>query len=210
MLVRSSTFRSNSHEIYRRDIVTPEKKHYKHDSTATINYNETFKLSKNLDVKAFLMRMIHETNYSLFAYNFFKETEYLKYLSDDFFDKKLEKKSLINFIRYFNDIDCYFKNRNLIIDIDNNGFIKFKLFSQNKDESYLDLTFNKNGHVEYLILDKSYDPSENKAFVMRGNIETSDKQSKSYKIHRLMVIIRHLDLEDGFYFMNYFTLFKVY
>lgn len=210
MLVRNSTFKMKGQEIYRKDINTPDKPNYIYESRTIIRNNEISQIQKTLDIKIFLGKMFHETNYALFAYNFFKDIEYLKYLSDDFFDKKLEKKSLINFIRYFNDINFYLKNRSLIIDIDNNGFLNFKLFSNNKNRSYLDLTFNKNGQVEYLILDKDYDPLENKAFVMRGNVETSDRQSKSYKIHRLMCVIRHLDLEDSFYSVSYFSFSKVY
>ena len=117
-------------------------------------------------------------------------------LSEEIFEKSLERNSLVNFIRYFNELEYYFKKREFYVELTELGFINIRLMSKNHNTGYIELTFNKNGKVDYISLDKEYDPSEKKTYVMRGYIETSDRLQKSYKINRLMSILRHLDLEN--------------
>src|SRR5690606_34939094 len=115
---------------------------------------------------------------------------------EEIFEKSLERNSLVNFIRYFNELEYYFKKREFYIELTELGFINIRLMSKNHNTGYIELTFNKNGKVDYISLDKEYDPLEKKTYVMRGCIETSDRLQKSYKINRLMSILRHLDLEN--------------
>ena len=83
------------------------------------------------------------------------------------------------------------------------GFLNIRLMSRHKNTGYLELTFNKNGKVDYLSLDKEYDPLERKTFVMRGYIETSSILKKSYKFNRLLCILNHMDLENKEFNWNF-------
>jgi len=77
------------------------------------------------------------------------------------------------------------------------------LLSKHHNTGYLELTFNKNGKVDYLSLDKEYDSLERKTFIMRGYIETSNILSKSYKFNRLLCILNHMDLEKKGFNWNF-------
>lgn len=79
--------------------------------------------------------------------------------------------------------------------MDNLGNINLQIYAKNQERSYLDLVFENDGQVSYLCLDKKFDKSETKTFVMKGQIETSNKLSKAYKINRLLFLILYLDYE---------------
>lgn len=171
-----------------------------------------FKETKNIKSVRYLSKVIDEkrsinvsdligyiesnSDYNQMLFSFFQQCGYENNLSENFLDSYLEKKSLINFVRYFNELEVFFKRRDFFVDLTDLGFLSIRLMSRHKNTGYLELTFNKNGKVDYLSLDKEYDPLERKTFVMRGHIETSNILKKSYKFNRLLSILNHMDLEN--------------
>lgn len=131
-------------------------------------------------------------------YESFSKIDYLKYLSEDFKEKKSNKNSVINFVRYLQQVSYFISNRTTLIDINNKGQILLSFQCSNKSMTRLDLVFNENGKVDFVSLDKEYDIKEKKTFVLRGSIETSDIFSKSYKIQRLLVMLKYLDIYEDF------------
>ena len=163
-----------------------------------INYDiqKIEEIRRSINVQIVLKSLHNYESYNHFIYKFFHDMGYEACLSEEIFEKSLERNSLVNFIRYFNELEYYFKKREFYIELTELGFINIRLMSKNHNTGYIELTFNKNGKVDYISLDKEYDPLEKKTYVMRGCIETSDRLQKSYKINRLMSILRHLDLEN--------------
>ena len=136
-------------------------------------------------------------NYYIFLFKFLNDSGYSDIIVDDSTDKSLEKNSLINFIRYFQEIDKVLNRREAFLNVNDLGFITLRLMSKNDNSGYLELAFNKNGKIDFLSLDKDYDPLERKTYVFRGSIETSNRLQKSYKINRLFSILRYLDTENA-------------
>lgn len=175
----------------------------------TENIKSVKYLSKSLDQKrsinvGYLIGYIESNNnYNQILFNFFQQCGYENNLCENFLDSYLEKKSLINFIRYFNELEIFLKKRDFFVDLTDLGFLNIRLMSRHKNTGYLELTFNKNGKVDYLSLDKEYDPLERKTFVMRGYIETSSILKKSYKFNRLLCILNHMDLENKEFNWNF-------
>lgn len=171
----------------------------------TIKYVDDFIIEsrKSINVKMVLAELNRESNYTYFLFDFFKQCGYEDKLSENLINLSLEKKSLVNFIRYFNHFEKIFYKRDFMVDLNECGFLNIKLMSKNNKPGYLDLTFSNNGKVNFLILDRDYDPKERKTFVLRGYIETSDRLKKSYKINRLLSILHHLDTEESLHSMHY-------
>lgn len=171
-----------------------------------INYDiqQIEDIKRSINVKLVLSSINKYHTYNHFIYNFFSSIGYESCLSEEIFEKKLERNSLVNFIRYFNELEFFLKKREFYVDLTELGFLNIRLMSRNQNTGYMELIFNKNGKVDYLSLDKEYDPLEKKTYVMRGHIETSDRLQKSYKINRLMSILRHLDLENKATYWNYY------
>lgn len=171
----------------------------------TIKYVDDFIIEsrKSIDVKMVLAELNRKSNYTYFLFDFFKQCGYEDKLSENLINLSLEKKSLVNFIRYFNHFEKIFYKRDFMVDLNEYGFLNIKLMSKNNKPGYLDLTFSNNGKVNFLILDRDYDPNERKTFVLRGYIETSDRLKKSYKINRLLSILHHLDTEESLHSMHY-------
>ena len=163
-----------------------------------INYDiqRIEEIQKSINVQLVLKSLHTYKSYNDFIYSFFHDIGYQDCLSKDIFEKNLERNSLVNFIRYFNELEYFFKKREFYVELTELGFINIRLMARNHNTGYMELTFNKNGKVDYISLDKEYDPLEKKTYVMRGYIETSDRLQKSYKINRLMSILRHLDVEN--------------
>ena len=163
-----------------------------------INYDiqRVEEIQKTINVQLVLKSLHTYKSYNDFIYSFFHGIGYQDCLSKDIFENNLERNSLVNFIRYFNELEYFFKKREFYVELTELGFINIRLMARNHNTGYMELTFNKNGKIDYISLDKEYDPLEKKTYVMRGYIETSDRLQKSYKINRLMSILRHLDLEN--------------
>ncbi|KJV43898.1 hypothetical protein VH96_09815 [Acinetobacter indicus] len=155
-------------------------------------------LDRSLNIHMVLKSINNEKNYFIFLFKFLDESGYSNIIVDDSADKSLEKNSLINFIRYFQEIDKVLNRRKAFLNINDLGFITLRLMSKNANSGYLELAFNKNGKIDFLSLDKDYDPLERKTYVFRGSIETSDRLQKSYKINRLFSILRYLDMENTY------------
>lgn len=155
-------------------------------------------LDRSLNIHMVLKSINNEKNYFIFLFKFLDESGYSNIIVDDSADKSLEKNSLINFIRYFQEIDKVLNRRKAFLNINDLGFITLRLMSKNANSGYLELAFNKNGKIDFLSLDKDYDPLERKTYVFRGSIETSDRLQKSYKINRLFSILRYLDTENTY------------
>ncbi len=153
-------------------------------------------LDRSLNIHMVLNSINNEKNYYIFLFKFLNDSGYSDIIVDDSSAKSLEKKSLINFIRYFQEIDKVLNKREAFLNINDLGFITLRLMSKNDNSGYLELAFNKNGKIDFLSLDKDYDPLERKTYVFRGSIETSDRLQKSYKINRLFSILRYLDAEN--------------
>lgn len=175
------------------------------------NFNEyhydNFKIEeikRSINVSFVLNSIKNYKSYNHFIFNFFQESGYESSLSEEILDKSLEKNSLINFIRYFNELEYFLRKRDFYVDLTELGFLNIRFMSRNRNSGYLELVFNKNGKVDFVSLDKEYDPLEKKTYVMRGYIETSDRLQKSYKINRLMSILRHLDVENKATDWNYY------
>lgn len=155
-------------------------------------------LDRSLNIHMVLKSINNEKNYFIFLFKFLDESGYSDIIVDDSADKSLEKNSLINFIRYFQEIDKVLNRRKAFLNINDLGFITLRLMSKNANSGYLELAFNKNGKIDFLSLDKDYDALERKTYVFRGSIETSDRLQKSYKINRLFSILRYLDTENTY------------
>lgn len=174
-------------------------------SNNTIKYVDDFiiKSEKSINIKMVLDQLKYQNDCKLFLIDIFKQCGYEDKISENLNNLSLEKKSFINFIRYFNFFEKVFYKRDFIVDLNDSGFLNLKLMSKNNKSGYLDLTFSNNGKVNFLILDREYDPKERKTFVLRGYIETSDRLKKSYKINRLLSILHHMDAEKSLHAMNY-------
>lgn len=161
-----------------------------------LNQDENF-LNRSLNISMVLNSINNEKNYYIFLFKFLNDSGYSDIIVDDSTDKSLEKNSLINFIRYFQEIDKVLNRREAFLNVNDLGFITLRLMSKNDNSGYLELAFNKNGKIDFLSLDKDYDPLERKTYVFRGSIETSNRLQKSYKINRLFSILRYLDTENA-------------
>ena len=151
---------------------------------------------KEYDTNSLISLLNESQDISSILYEILQQNGLHNSISEDFLEKKVNRKSTINFFRYFNYIIKYISNRSIFLDIDNSGNINLQIYAKNREKSTLDLVFDNDGKVSYLCLDKNFDKSELKTFVMRGKIETSNKLSKAYKIDRLLFLLIYLDYED--------------
>jgi hypothetical protein len=151
--------------------------------------------TKEYDEESFIYLLNQGKENNQILYDLFRKYKLENYISEDFLKRKLNRNSTINFFRYFNNIIKHIYKRNFYLDVDNLGNINLQIYAKNQERSYLDLVFENDGQVSYLCLDKKFDKSETKTFVMKGQIETSNKLSKAYKINRLLFLILYLDYE---------------
>lgn len=147
----------------------------------------------------FFKKLQGNVNPTVLLYESLNNINCLEYLSEDFVEKESNKKSVVNFVRYLQQVSFFISKKRTIIDINNKGQVFLSFQCKNKSLTRLDLTFNENGKVDFISIDKEYDSREKKTFVLRGSIETSDMFSKSYKIQRLLMMLKYLDsYEDNF------------
>lgn len=115
-------------------------------------------------------------------------------LNFDFFRNSCDKYSALNFLKYSEDLFVFYSERKCDLVLDENGILTMRLLSSRS--AYLSLTFERNGKVSFVSLDKEYDPAEKKTYVMRGTIETSNLSKNSYKIKRLLSVLNFFDMES--------------
>lgn len=169
----------------------------------TVKYLTSHKEEKrSINVCDLINHVERSTNYNQILFDFFMQCGHADKLSLTILSGYLEKKSLINFIRYYNELEIYLRKRDFFVELTELGFLNIRLMSKFNSTGYLELTFNKNGKVDYLTLDKEFDPREKKTFVMRGYIETSSILRKSYKFNRLLCLLNHMDLESKEFRLN--------
>ncbi len=104
----------------------------------------------------------------------------------------LEKRSFINFLRYYKELYELSKlnyiifSKFLVID---NGILMLEI--NNKFENItLELKFLTNGKVDFLSMDNDkIEENEKQCYIMRGTLSTSTKLRKSYKMKRLLNVI---------------------
>lgn len=104
----------------------------------------------------------------------------------------LEKRSFVNFLRYYKELYELSKlnyiifSKFLVID---NGILMLEI--NNKFENItLELKFLTNGKVDFLSMDNDkIEENEKQCYIMRGTLSTSTKLRKSYKMKRLLNVI---------------------
>lgn len=170
----------------------------KEPKSNSAKYIQEIKEMKELEIKnKFLKILLEEKNCRKFKEKIHKFYGSILF-SEDFLESDIKVNSVINFARYFESLDSYFKPNETIIRVTQNQFISIIFSTTNSTNTCLDLTFKDDGLVDYFVYDKKYQADQVKAFIMRGYIETSDNFSKAYKIHRLLILIKYLNLEDKF------------
>ena len=181
--------------IFEKDLVfkaiEPSDLFYDKTKTTAQVKSKFIKVLKRLKSKS------DETKFDVLISRFFIKKGFYDELSSDFRGSVLEKKSLLNFARYLEQLNPFLNKGDFYLEVTQDNFLKLRLFSQNHF-GILELVFHSNGVVNYLLLDKEYDSSEKKTFVMRGGVETSSKLSKSYKLNRLLFSLRFIDLYSTF------------
>ena len=109
-------------------------------------------------------------------------------------DKKLNKYSFLNFIRYVNFLYPYFSCRRMDVEI-NNEMIKLRLHTKYENAT-LGMLFKSDGTIDFTSLDKDkLKANEKLMYVLKGNFSSSNLYSGSHKIRRLLAIFNALEIE---------------
>ena len=82
-----------------------------------INYDiqKIEEIRRSINVQIVLKSLHNYESYNHFIYKFFHDIGYESCLSEQIFEKSLERNSLVNFIRYFNELEYYFKKREFYV-----------------------------------------------------------------------------------------------
>ena len=191
------------------DNLNPIKNFSKAGNEALFRINQITTLPEESQEK--LLKNNELTNKELCdSINFINATEKIPYsFYMDFFNKinkdliipeenqkellsALEKRSFINFLRYYKELYELSKlnyiifSKFLVID---NGILMLEI--NNKFENItLELKFLTNGKVDFLSMDNDkIEENEKQCYIMRGTLSTSTKLRKSYKMKRLLNVI---------------------